>query len=245
MISKRRIVREALLNRNGSPTWKVLSLGVLVDYLQPWNLLFEVVLQATIEDRHVFSISSDGNYSAKVAYEGLFMGWVYFSHYPRVWKTWALPKCRFFLWLTAHNRWWTADRLAKRGLDHPPKCPLCDQEDETLDHLLVACVFWRDFWFQLLRTFDLQVLAPQPGLSSFMSWWEEASYSVRGLVRKELNSLIAFGAWIIWNLRNKCIFDNWNPNVSLAIRMATEERWMWEMARAKGLSYLCAPLLEA
>jgi hypothetical protein len=45
-----------------------------VDYLQPWNLLFEVVLQATIEDRHVFSISSDGNYSVKVAYEGLFMG---------------------------------------------------------------------------------------------------------------------------------------------------------------------------
>jgi hypothetical protein len=82
------------------------------------------------------------------------------------------------------------------------------------------------------------------GLSSFMSWWEEASSSVRGLVRKGLNSLIALGAYIIWNHRNKCVFDNWNPNVSLAIRMALEERWMWEMAGAKGLSYLSAPLLE-
>ena len=89
------------------------------------------------------------------------------------------------------------------------------------------------------------MLAPQPGLSSFMSWWEEASYSVRGLVRKELNSLIASGAWIIWNLRNKCVFDNWTPNVSLAIRMAAEERLMWEMAGTKDLSYLSAPLLEA
>jgi hypothetical protein len=26
--------------------------------------------------------------------------------------------------------------------------------------------------------------------------------------------------------------------------MAMEERWMWEMAGAKGLSYLSAPLLE-
>jgi len=129
----------------------------------------------------------------------------------------------FFLWLDAHNRCWTADRLAKRGLDHPPKCQLCDQEDETLDHLLVSCVFSRMFWFQLLRTFDLQMLAPQLGLSS-MSWWEEASSSVRGLVRKGLNSLIALGAYIIWNHRNKCVFDNWNPNVSLAIRMALEER---------------------
>jgi hypothetical protein len=33
--------------------------------------------------------------------------------------------------------------------------------------------------------------------------------------------------------------------VSLAIRMATEERWMWEMAGALGLSYLSAPLIEA
>jgi hypothetical protein len=166
--------------------------GVLVEYLQLWDLLSAVKLQPEIEDKH-------GNYSAKVAYEGLFMGSIYFSHYSRVWKTWAPPKCRFFfLWFAAHNRCWTADRFAKIGLDHPPKCPLCDQEDETLDHLLVSCVFTRDFWFQLLRRFNLQVLAPQPGLSSFMSWWEEASCSVNGPIRKGLNSLIALGGWIIW-----------------------------------------------
>jgi hypothetical protein len=77
-----------------------------------------------------------------------------------------------------------------------------------------------------------------------MSWWKEASSSVSGLVRKGLNSLITLGAYIIWNHRNRCVFDNWIPNVSLAIRMALEERWMWEMAGAKGLSYLSAPLLE-
>jgi hypothetical protein len=165
--NSKRTVPEALLNRRWISDIKgALFVGVLVDYLQLWNLLSEIVLQPTIEDKHVFSIASDGNYLAKVAYEGLFMGSVYFSHYPKVWKTWALPKCRFFLWLAAHNRCWTVDRLAKRGLDHPPKCPLCDQEDETLDHLLASCVYSRDFW-QLLRTFDLQVLAP-----SFMSWWE-------------------------------------------------------------------------
>jgi hypothetical protein len=136
----------------------------------------------------------------------------FISHYTRVWKTWAPPRCKFFLWLAAHNRCWIADRLAKRGLDHPPKCPLCDQKDETLDHLLVSCVLTRDFWFQLLRRFDLQVLAPQPGLSSFMSSWEEASGSVTGPIRKGLNSRIALGAWIIWKHHNKCVFDNWTPN---------------------------------
>jgi hypothetical protein len=77
-----------------------------------------------------------------------------------------------------------------------------------------------------------------------MSWWEEASSSVSGLVRKGLNSLVVLGAYIIWNHHNRCVFDKWIPNVTLVIRMAMEERWMWEMAGAKGLSYLYAPLLE-
>jgi hypothetical protein len=42
---------------------------------------FEIVLQPSIEDKHVFSIAPDGNYSAKVAYEGFFMGCTYFSHF--------------------------------------------------------------------------------------------------------------------------------------------------------------------
>jgi hypothetical protein len=78
-----------------------------------------------------------------------------------------------------------------------------------------------------------------------MIWWEEASGSVNGPIKKGLNSLIALGAWIIWNHRNKCIFDGWTPNVSLALRLAREERLMREMAGAKGLSYLAASIPEA
>ena len=44
-------------------------------------------------------------------------------------------------WLVTHNKCWTVDRLARRGLPHPEFCPLCDQEEETIDHLLVHCVF--------------------------------------------------------------------------------------------------------
>jgi hypothetical protein len=86
-------VQEALLNRRWISDIKgALSVGVLVDYLQIWNLMSVIVLQPTIEDKHVFSIASDGIYSTKVAYEGFFMGSTFFSHYSRVWRTWAPPK---------------------------------------------------------------------------------------------------------------------------------------------------------
>jgi hypothetical protein len=86
------------------------------------------------------------------------------------------------------------DRLAKRGLDHPTSCPLCDQETETLDHLLVSCDFLRVFWFQLLQLFGLQNLTLQPGISSFMNCWESVSDSVTGQAKKGINSIIALGA---------------------------------------------------
>jgi hypothetical protein len=126
--------------------------------------------------------------------EGLFPGSVQFEPYERIWKSWAPPKCRFFMWLTALKKCWTADRLQKRGLDHPERCPLCDQEGETIDHLLVVCVFSRECWFLILRQFGLQILAPQPTARSFMAWWEEVSEIVNGL--PGMVSILFYPVWM-------------------------------------------------
>jgi hypothetical protein len=99
----------------------------------------------------------------KSAYDRFFIGAVGFEPADRIWNTWAPPKCKSFLWLAVINRCWTADRLARRGLDHPDKCPLCDQEDETVQHILVSCVFAREVWVQILSLVGLQHLSPSLG----------------------------------------------------------------------------------
>ena len=101
----------------------------------------------------------------------------------RIWKSWAPGKCKFFLWLVAHDKCWTTDRLARRGLPHPAQCPLCDQEEETVNHLLVSCVFARQFWFYLLQHFGIQQFCPQPSDLSFDVWWENSSNATVGLTR--------------------------------------------------------------
>ena len=122
-----RTVQEAIIEGGWIRDIKgALSVGVIVDYLSLWDLLRDVELQMGMVDKHVFRLAANGKYSAKAVYKCFFLGSVQFEPAERIWKAWAPAKCNFFLWLAALRKCWTADRLRKRGMDHPDRCPLCD-----------------------------------------------------------------------------------------------------------------------
>lgn len=123
---------------------------VLSEYFKIWDLIQGVQLHPQVPDMHIWLPTSSGEYSAKSAYKWFLAGSTLFELTERIWKSWAPPRCKLFVWLTSLNRCWTADTLARRGLDHQESCPLCDQQEETVQHILVSCVFARDIWFQVL-----------------------------------------------------------------------------------------------
>ena len=141
-IRRRQTVAEALTNDawvsviRGGLNW----IGI-IEYLQLWDCVQGFQLSEQ-EDKHIWNLEAGGCYSSKSAYRAYFFGSIPFEPWRRLWKSWAPNKCKVFLWPAIRNRCWTADRLAKRGLPHPDKCPLCDQE-ETVQHLLASCVVAR------------------------------------------------------------------------------------------------------
>jgi hypothetical protein len=135
-VVRSRTVQEAI---NGS-SWVLdirgnFSSMAFSEFFQIWDLVWEVRLLSDVPDQHIWTPSSSGSYSSKSAYDRFMMGNVGFAPAELIWRNWAPPRCKFFLWLATRDRCWTADRLAKRGMDHPVQCPLCDQEDETMHHL--------------------------------------------------------------------------------------------------------------
>lgn len=50
---------------------------------------------------------------------------------------------------------WTADRRRRHGLDAPEHCFLCDQDEETINHIIVVCPFTREVWFFVLEALGL------------------------------------------------------------------------------------------
>ena len=123
---KKRTVAEALTEHLWiSDIRGASSIGELVEYLDLWDLLTDFSLQLEMEDVHIWRLSPTGQYSAKSAYEHIFQGSTLFRPWERIWKTWPPGKCKF-LWLVEHDRCWTADRLAHRGLPCSESCLLCD-----------------------------------------------------------------------------------------------------------------------
>ena len=183
-----------------------------MSFLNTYNYRIFFELQPDLEDTHIWQFSNTGTFSTKSAYEALFTGAILFAPWERIWHSWAPGKCRFFMWTVAHKKCWTADRLEKKGLSHPTACPLCDQDGETIDHLLVSCVFSRQVWFNVLQHLGLQVLAPQAGERSFEDWWASTSSRVSGQIQKGFNSIVILCSWTLWNHRNRCVFDGISPN---------------------------------
>jgi hypothetical protein len=113
--AKMRNVHDALISRSWVHDIRgAITVNVLSDLLKVWDLTADWVLEPDQEDKHSWRLSNSGLYSAKSAYTGFFLGATTFKPWERIWKSWAPSKCKFFMWLVAHDRCWTTDRLAKR-----------------------------------------------------------------------------------------------------------------------------------
>ena len=100
---------------------------------------------------------------------------------------------------------------------------MCDQEQETINHLLVSCPFARQYWYSLLCQVGLQQFAPQATDVVFDDWWDRLWHAAPEQQKKGLNSLVVLGAWVLWTHRNSCVFDGAAPSIARALNATSEE----------------------
>uniref|UniRef100_A0A453KVK7 Reverse transcriptase zinc-binding domain-containing protein n=1 Tax=Aegilops tauschii subsp. strangulata TaxID=200361 RepID=A0A453KVK7_AEGTS len=138
-------------------------------------------------------------------------------------------------WLSLQDRCWTAERLARHGLPHELACALCDQEDETMQHLLAGCSFSRQVWHDILAWARSPTDLPT-GDTDLLAWWASSCALVRAATRKGLSSLIILIAWWIWKHRNSCTFDGDRPPVSHLCSTIKDEARLWAQAGAAAIT---------
>ena len=86
------------------------------------------------------------------------------------------------------RRHWTGDRRVRHGLEARELCYLCDQGQETIDHIIVVCPFSREVRFYVLQALGQQV---PPASQTTLSWWRRLRSVFNGDRRNGMDSLFA------------------------------------------------------
>jgi hypothetical protein len=102
----------------------------------------------------------------------------------QLWAARAPLKHKMHLWLVLRNHLWPSDRLARRGLQHSPLCPLCCQEAETIEHLTIQCSYAREVWYHLLLARRLHRYTPLAH-EEIPNWWRRLQEGTPGQERGE------------------------------------------------------------
>jgi hypothetical protein len=185
------------------------TINQLIDFVGLWSLIKEVHLIEGSKDDITWKFTNFGEYTAASAYKAQSEGMVNYFMMEAVWKNWAPPKCKLFVWLILHNRVWTADRLQKRVWPNCENCQLCKREPKTASHNFLKCRYSlriRNSIIQWLGLSSVDVFY-WANHDTVKEWWMSFIYP-NGTPRKSFATLLMLVMWEIWNEQNARVFCN-------------------------------------
>lgn len=125
---------------------------------------------------------------------------------PAIWFSYGIHRQQFHSWLVVLDRCPTRDRLLNWGLPVSPLCLLCNNANESRDHIYFLCAFSYDLWELIARQCSLQPLRH----------WDQTLQQMQSLPRQKsrrpqrLLALLAWQATLywLWNERNSRLHAN-------------------------------------
>eukprot|EP00253_Pinus_taeda_P020455 PITA_20455 len=152
-----------------------------------------------------------------------------------VWKNACLPKIKFFAWTLLKGKILIVENLRKKGIHGPFVCVLCQEEEESTQHLFLNCVIARQCWKQIISPLDLNIDSIEQLSPLNKNWTDSYPYAKKNKVAimsvwKCLPSTLC---WHIWLVRNKCIFKGKKPSSGSILAKTWAQ--IAEMVSAKGV----------
>ncbi|KAF5460015.1 hypothetical protein F2P56_019915 [Juglans regia] len=131
-----------------------------------------------------------------------------------LWKLNVLPATKNFLWKACSNGLPTLRNLYKKRITEKPWCPICLNEEETIFHMAWNCPTAQDVWGQCSRFLQKRSFH----LMTFRELWSLICQDAEMKVLEEFSTV----SRLIWNRRNKFIFQQVFLHPNEVIRQASE-----------------------
>lgn len=174
-----------------------------MQFLHLREILINIQLAPNEVDPAIWKWNESGQYTTTAAYLMINEGVVRFSCTKGLWRCWAPLSCKLFMWLTRQFRLWTSVRSLRHGLqDQRLACFPYDQEEDTVDHILLQCMYLRQIWLQCVRRakIDMQLLTT---IANWVKdWWCISRKHIPKRYRKGFYSLVILVCWNLLEQRN-------------------------------------------
>ncbi|XP_071695898.1 uncharacterized protein [Rutidosis leptorrhynchoides] len=146
-------------------------------------------------------------------------------------------KVEVFIWRAKRKRLAVLSELDKRGIDlNSIRCPICDDDIESVDHTLLFCKQAFDIWFKVFEWWGLNALT---SFSVAEIFGEGSSGTMTELGANIWQAVKWVCGYLIWKNRNQKIFKNkcWNTPVALNEIQVTSYDWIAKRCKSKTLDW--------
>ncbi|XP_070014197.1 uncharacterized protein [Nicotiana sylvestris] len=115
----------------------------------------------------------------------------------------GMPKWIFILYVAILGKLATRDRLVRWGITNELLCPMCNVEEESMEHLFFKCTYTTTIWEKLLQWMNVK---RQP-----MEWSQEIEWACNNVRGRSANAeiyriVLASCVYYIWQESNHRIF---------------------------------------
>lgn len=172
------------------------------------QLLSVIQLQDSEDDYMPWKWSKDLSFSVKSAYEKWEdLCFMEDKDLRSIWKNICPPKVELFVWMAVQNCFASKSVLVRRGMlaSEFEACPLCNNANETPNHLLLLCDCAWKVWSAILAWWKFEWICT-PNLLALLQFWNIFKF-------KSLERLLWLGCfyavmWTIWTSRTEKVFNN-------------------------------------
>ncbi|GKE07349.1 RNA-directed DNA polymerase, eukaryota, reverse transcriptase zinc-binding domain protein [Tanacetum coccineum] len=243
-VSESSLVSGPSFGRRSRPTGPIINWswsgpirsGELMSLLTHFNLSDE-------QDSWKFIADQSRQFSVKAIRNHISISTSLLSPHPTHWNKMLPSKVNILLWRVMNRRVPTRINLDMRGIDLDTlRCPVCDDDLESEDHIFAKCCIAVDTWRGVL-------------------WWHipgititslEDVLSLDGRVPLEskfhhyFDVVVGTTVWYLWSFRNKVTFSQKRPRKDLIFNDIKLSAFTWISSRNKNVSHswlewLCNP----
>ncbi|KAL4577899.1 hypothetical protein LXL04_014014 [Taraxacum kok-saghyz] len=132
-------------------------------------------------------------------------------------------------WRAILNRLPSRTQLVFRGVAvESVLCPLCQEEEETVYHLLFECSTARQVWQRVATWIQRDIpLFDSPG--GMIAWVD--SHPLVRFIRVKLDSICTVVLWVLWTYRNAKLFNPERAKKHLLFYNIREFSFNWFVVR--------------